>query len=122
MATQTVQAVDHKLLAAGEWIETGAWGEAKSPYNRTLVGRVAEGDAALVDRAVRAAHKAFETADFPQYERAALLDRAAALVRERRDDLALAISAEAGKPLKTATVEAERCVDTLTFWRPRRAS
>ncbi len=115
MATQTVQAVDHKLLAAGEWIETGAWGEAKSPYDGTLVGRVAEGDAALVDRAVRAAHKAFETADFPQYERAALLDRAAALVRERRDDLALAISAEAGKPLKTATVEAERCVDTLTF-------
>ncbi|HEX4465399.1 MAG TPA: aldehyde dehydrogenase family protein [Solirubrobacterales bacterium] len=115
MATQTVKAVDHKLLAAGEWIETGEWGEVKSPYDGTVVGRVAEGDAALVDRAVKAAHEAFETADFPQYERAALLDRAAALVRERRDDLALTISAEAGKPLKTATVEAERCVDTLTF-------
>jgi acyl-CoA reductase-like NAD-dependent aldehyde dehydrogenase len=115
MATQTVQAVDHKLLAAGEWLETGEWGEVKSPYDGTVVGRVAEGDAALVDSAVKAAHKAFETADFPQYERAALLDRAAALVRERRDDLALTIAAEAGKPLKTATVEAERCVDTLTF-------
>ncbi|HMC49544.1 MAG TPA: aldehyde dehydrogenase family protein [Solirubrobacterales bacterium] len=115
MATQTVQAVDHKLLAAGEWLETGEWGEVKSPYDGTVVGRVAEGDSALVDRAVRAAHQAFETADFPQHERAALLDRAAALVRERRDDLALTIAAEAGKPLKTATVEAERCVDTLTF-------
>jgi acyl-CoA reductase-like NAD-dependent aldehyde dehydrogenase len=115
MATQTVQAIDHKLLAAGEWIETGEWGEVKSPYDGTVVGRVAEGDAALVDRAVGAAHEAFETADFPQHARAALLDRAAALVRERRDDLALAIAAEAGKPLKTATVEAERCVDTLTF-------
>jgi acyl-CoA reductase-like NAD-dependent aldehyde dehydrogenase len=115
MATQTVQAVDHKLLAAGEWIETGEWGEVKSPYDGTVVGRVAEGDAALVDRAVKAAHEAFETADFPQHERAALLDRAAALVRERRDELALTIAAEAGKPLKTATVEAERCVDTLTF-------
>jgi acyl-CoA reductase-like NAD-dependent aldehyde dehydrogenase len=115
MATQTVQAIDHKLLAAGEWLETGEWGEVKSPYDGTVVGRVAEGDAALVDRAVKVAHEAFETVDFPQYERAALLDRAAALVRERRDDLALAIVAEAGKPLKTATVEAERCVDTLTF-------
>jgi acyl-CoA reductase-like NAD-dependent aldehyde dehydrogenase len=115
MATQTVQAVDHKLLAAGEWIETGEWGEVKSPYDGTVVGRVAEGDAALVDRAVKAADEAFETADFPQHERAALLDRAAVLVRERRDDLALTIAAEAGKPLKTATVEAERCVDTLTF-------
>jgi acyl-CoA reductase-like NAD-dependent aldehyde dehydrogenase len=115
MATQTVQAADHKLLAAGEWIETGEWGEVRSPYDGTVVGRVAEGDAALVDRAAKAAQKIFETADFPQYERAALLDRAAALVGERTEDLALTIAAEAGKPLKTATVEAERCVDTLTF-------
>ena len=27
MATQTVQATDHKLLAAGEWLETGEWGD-----------------------------------------------------------------------------------------------
>ena len=115
MATQTVKAVDHKLLAAGEWIETSEWGEVKSPYDGTVVGRVAEGDAALVDRAAKAAQEVFETADFPQHERAAVLDRAAHLVGERTEDLALTIAAEAGKPLKTATVEAERCVDTLTF-------
>jgi acyl-CoA reductase-like NAD-dependent aldehyde dehydrogenase len=115
MATQAVQASDHKLLAAGEWIETGKWGEVRSPYDGTVVGRVAEGDAALVDRAAKAAREAFETADFPQHARAALLDRAARLVGERVDDLALTIAAEAGKPLKTARVEAERCVDTLTF-------
>ncbi|HEV7400036.1 MAG TPA: aldehyde dehydrogenase family protein [Solirubrobacterales bacterium] len=110
-----MQASDHKLLAAGEWIETGEWGEVKSPYDGTVVGRVAEGDAGLVDRAAVAAQEAFESADFPQHERAAVLDRAAHLVGERTEDLALAICAEAGKPLKTATVEAERCVDTLTF-------
>jgi acyl-CoA reductase-like NAD-dependent aldehyde dehydrogenase len=115
MATQTVKAVDHKLLAAGEWLETGEWGEVKSPYDGTVVGRVAEGNAATVDRAAKAAREAFESVDFPQHERAAVLDRAAHLVGERTDDLALTISAEAGKPLKTATVEAERCVDTLTF-------
>jgi acyl-CoA reductase-like NAD-dependent aldehyde dehydrogenase len=115
MATQTVQATDHKLLAAGEWLETGEWGEVRSPYDGTVVGRVAEGDAALVDRAARAAREAFESADFPQHERAATLDRAAEQVGERVEDLALTIAAEAGKPLKTARVEAERCVDTLTF-------
>jgi acyl-CoA reductase-like NAD-dependent aldehyde dehydrogenase len=115
MATQAVQAVDHKLLAAGEWSETGAWGEVRSPYDGTPVGRVAQGDAALVDRAVKAAQEAFESGDFPQHERAAVLDRAAELVGERIEDLALTIAAEAGKPLKTATVEAERCVDTLGF-------
>ena len=115
MATETVEAVDHKLLAAGEWIETGEWSEVKSPYDGTVVGRVAQGDAELVGRAANAAHEAFESGDFPQYERAETLDRAAHLVRERVDDLALAIAAEAGKPLKTAKLEATRCVDTLIF-------
>lgn len=110
-----MQAVDHKLLAAGEWLETGEWGEVRSPYDGAVVGRVAEGDAALVDRAAKAAWRAFETAEFPQHERAAVLDRAAELVGEQVDELALTIAAEAGKPLKTAKVEAARCVDTLTF-------
>jgi len=115
MATQALQAVDHKLLAAGEWVETGEWGEVKSPYDGTVVGRVALGDAALVDRCAIAARAAFESGDFPQHERAAVLDRAAELVGEQIDELALTIAAEAGKPLKTAEAEAGRCVDTLTF-------
>jgi acyl-CoA reductase-like NAD-dependent aldehyde dehydrogenase len=106
---------DHKLLAAGEWVETGEWDEVLSPYDGNPVGRVVQGDAALVDRAVKAAKEAFESADFPQHERAAVLDRAAELVGERVDDLALTIAAEAGKPLKTARIEAARCVDTLIF-------
>ncbi|MEK6278207.1 MAG: aldehyde dehydrogenase family protein [Actinomycetota bacterium] len=115
MATETVQAEDHKLLVAGERIETGEWDEVASPYDGTVVGRVPLGDADLVDRAVRAAHQAFEAAEFPRHERAAVLDRAAEIVAERVDDLALTIAAEAGKPLKTAKVEATRCTDTLTF-------
>jgi acyl-CoA reductase-like NAD-dependent aldehyde dehydrogenase len=115
VATETVQATDHKLLVAGERLETGEWSEVESPYDGTVVGRVPTGDAALVDRAVRAAHAAFEAGEFPRYERASTLDRAARIVADRVDDLALTIAAEAGKPLKTATVEATRCVDTLTF-------
>jgi acyl-CoA reductase-like NAD-dependent aldehyde dehydrogenase len=110
-----VTATDHKLLAAGEWTETGEWSEVKSPYDGSVVGRVAQGDEALVERAIEAAHEAFETADFSQHKRAAVLERAAELVAERRDDLAATIAAEAGKPIKTATVEAERCVSTLEF-------
>ncbi len=115
MATQTVRAVDHELLVAGEWKATGQWDEVSSPYDGTAVGRVAQGDAALVDRAARAAYEAFEAGEFAQHERAAVLDRAAELVAERVEELALTIAAEAGKPLKTAQVEASRCVDTLTF-------
>ncbi len=115
MATQTVEATDHKLLAAGEWQATGEWGEVKSPYDGSVVGRVAQADEALAQRAIEAAHEAYESTDFPQHERAAVLERAAELVAERRDELAATIAAEAGKPIKTARVEAERCVSTLEF-------
>ncbi|HET7444282.1 MAG TPA: aldehyde dehydrogenase family protein [Solirubrobacterales bacterium] len=115
MATQTFEATDHKLLAAGEWSEGVEWGEVRSPYDDSVVGRVAIGDAATAERAIAAAHEAFESADFPQFERAAMLERAAELVGERVEDLAATIAAEAGKPIKTATVEAQRCVDTLNF-------
>jgi acyl-CoA reductase-like NAD-dependent aldehyde dehydrogenase len=115
MATETIEATDHKLLVAGEWIETGEWTEVKSPYDGTLIGRVPTGDAALLDRAVDAAKQAFDAGGFPQHERAAVLDRAAKLVAEREDDLTATIAAEAGKPLKTARVEAQRAVSTLTF-------
>ena len=60
MATETIQATDHKLYVAGEWIETGEWSEVKAPYDGTLIGRVPKGDAALVGKAVEAARAAFD--------------------------------------------------------------
>ncbi len=115
MATETIQATDHKLYVAGEWIETGEWSDVKAPYDEILIGRVPKGDAALVEKATSAAADAFAKGEFPAYERAAFLDRAAELVREREDDLTMTIAAEAGKPVKTARVEAQRCVGTLQF-------
>ena len=36
MATETIQATDHKLYVAGEWMETGEWSEVKAPYDGTV--------------------------------------------------------------------------------------
>jgi acyl-CoA reductase-like NAD-dependent aldehyde dehydrogenase len=115
MATETVEATDHKLIVAAERVETGEWEEVHSPYDGGVVGRVPVGDATLVDRAVRAAHDVQQAGEFPAYECAAALDRASRIVAERVDDLAATIAAEAGKPIKTAKVEATRCIDTLVF-------
>ncbi len=49
------------------------------------------------------------------HERAAVLDRVAALLAERADEAARTISAEAGKPMKAARVEAARAVSTYTM-------
>ena len=65
MGTQTVDAVDHKLLVAGEWVETGEWGEVKSPYDGSPVGRVALGDAATVDRAAKPRARPSSPPTFP---------------------------------------------------------
>ena len=45
--------------------------------------------------------------------RAAVLDHAAMLVRDRIDDFAQVIAMEAGKPLSQARGEVTRCIDTL---------
>lgn len=107
--------MDHKLLLAGEWVETGDWDEVLSPWDRSPIARVAQGDESTVDAAAKAAHAVFAESPIPQHERAEILDGAAHLVRERQEDLAQTISAEAGKPIKTARVEAARAADTLTF-------
>src|SRR4029077_21095209 len=88
--------------------------EVRSPYSGEVVGRAPKSGAADARQAVDAASRALES-PLPAYERAAILDRVASLLRERREDMARTICAEAGKPIKTARVEASRAVSTYTF-------
>src|SRR6476661_3945747 len=88
--------------------------EVRSPYSGEVVGRAPKSGAADARQAVDAASRALES-PLPAHERAAILDRAAGLLRERREDMARTICAEAGKPIKTARVEASRAVSTYTF-------
>ncbi|HEY3463379.1 MAG TPA: aldehyde dehydrogenase family protein [Gaiellaceae bacterium] len=104
----------HKLLLDGAWIETGETVEVRSPFSGDVVGRIAKAGADETRRAVDAAARAFES-PLPAHERAAILDRVAGLLRERHEDMAQTICAEAGKPIKTARVEASRAVSTYTF-------
>ena len=107
-------ATERKLLIDGEWIETGAWLEVHSPYDGSLVGRVAKGGTAEARRAVDAAERAMAE-PLPAHERAAILDRTARLVDERADEIARTISAEAGKPMKAARIEVARAQSTFTM-------
>ena len=105
---------ERKLLIDGEWIETGAWLEVHSPYDGSLVGRVAKGGSAETRSAVDAAERAMSE-PLPAYERAAILDRTSRLVEERADEIARTISAEAGKPMKAARIEVARAQSTFTM-------
>ena len=107
-------ATERKLLIDGEWVETGAWLEVHSPYDGSLVGRVAKGGATEARSAVDAAERAMSQ-PLPAHERAAILDRTARLVEERADEIARTISAEAGKPMKAARIEVARAQSTFTI-------
>jgi acyl-CoA reductase-like NAD-dependent aldehyde dehydrogenase len=108
----TVQ--ERKLLLDGEWIETGEWQDVDSPYSGETVARVARAGAEHARKALDAAERAMSS-PLPAHERAAILDRVATLLKERHDEVAQTISAEAGKPMKAARVEAERAVSTYTM-------
>src|SRR5436309_7048437 len=88
--------------------------EIRSPYNGEVVGRVPKRGAPERRPAADAAARALQS-PVPAHERAAILDRVAQLLRERHEDMAQTICAEAGKPIKTARVEASRAASTYTF-------
>jgi acyl-CoA reductase-like NAD-dependent aldehyde dehydrogenase len=105
---------DQGLLIDGERVETGEWTDVRSPFSGELVGRVAKGGSGEARRAVDAAAAALAH-PLPAHERARVLDTVARLLSERQEEAAQTISAEAGKPLKAARVEAQRAVSTFTF-------
>jgi acyl-CoA reductase-like NAD-dependent aldehyde dehydrogenase len=107
-------ATERRLLIGGEWVETGAWQEVRSPYSGDLVGRVSKGGAAEVRQALDAAEQALQD-PLPAHKRAEILVRVAAGLGRRHEEVARTISAEAGKPIKAARVEAARAMSTFTF-------
>jgi acyl-CoA reductase-like NAD-dependent aldehyde dehydrogenase len=103
-----------KLLIGGEWVETGEWLEVRSPYSEDVVARVAKAGAAEARRAIDAAERAMRE-PLPAHRRAEILVRVAGALGRRHEEAARIICAEAGKPLKTARVEASRAMSTYTF-------
>jgi acyl-CoA reductase-like NAD-dependent aldehyde dehydrogenase len=103
------------MIIDGEAVTADAVSEVRSPYDHRVVGRVPRGDAHHIDRAVAAARAALTGGPLPAHRRAEILDTAARLVAERRDDFAATLSAESAKPITTARGEVTRAVDTLRF-------
>ena len=114
LALVAVTAVERGLFLAGEWVETGAWLEVRSPYSGDVVGRVAKGGAAEARRAIDAAEAALRE-PLPAHKRAEILVRVAGALGKRHDEVARLISDEAGKPMKAARVEARRAMSTYTM-------
>jgi acyl-CoA reductase-like NAD-dependent aldehyde dehydrogenase len=102
------------LLIGGEWVETGAWVEVRSPYSGDLVARVARAGAEEARLAIDAAERAL-TEPLPAHKRAEILVRVAGQLGRRHEEVAQVICAEAGKPIGAARVEVSRAMSTFTM-------
>ncbi|MBF8257376.1 MAG: Aldehyde dehydrogenase (NAD(+)), partial [Anaerolineales bacterium] len=101
--------MEYRLLIDGQWVTTGEWIEIKNKYSGASLGAIAAAGRGQVDAALDAARRgATAMAEMPAHQRAAILGRTAELIRERAEDLAQTLAAEAGKALKFARAEVDR--------------
>src|SRR5262245_12929193 len=109
---------DYPLHVAGATRAGGAPIESRSPADaRVVIARVATAGEADVRDAVAAARAAFPRwSAVPWQERAAILDRAADLVRERRFELAAWLIFEMGKNCVEALGEIEETADLYAYY------
>lgn len=110
---------DTQLLIAGQWQDAADRRTiaVHNPADGTEIGRVAHAGIADLDRSLAAAQKGFETwRDVAAIERAKIMRRAASLMRERAGAIAAVLTAEQGKPLAEARVEAMSAADIIEWF------
>ena len=102
------------VLDGGE-VRTGETYEVRSPYDGAPVALVHRARPEDVERAIAGAVEAFATTRrLPSWQREQVLERVAAGIAERREELSRTIALEAGKPIRTARVEVDRAVYTFS--------
>ncbi|HXZ32050.1 MAG TPA: aldehyde dehydrogenase family protein [Terriglobales bacterium] len=93
-----------KMLIGGKWVDavSGKTFETYNPATGEILARVAEGDKADIDLAVKAARKAFESGPWPEMspsERGRLLWKLAELIDQHSEELAQLETLDNGKPV-----------------------
>jgi acyl-CoA reductase-like NAD-dependent aldehyde dehydrogenase len=91
--------MSHVLTIGGRQAATSAFFDVVNPLDESIVGRCPQGDAALVDEAVRAARAAFPAwSALPDAERVAKLLQIADHIEKHHTELATLVTREQGKP------------------------
>jgi aldehyde dehydrogenase (NAD+) len=111
-----------QLLIDGKWVDAkgGKTFATYNPATETKIADVAEGDVADIDRAVKAARKAFESGDWPKLDardRGRLLHRLADLVEQNLEELAALETLDNGKPIRDSrSADLPLVIDCLRYY------
>ena len=98
---------DQPLFIGGKWLDSvsGKTFGTTNPATGDVICRVAEGDKADIDMAVKAARKAFESGPWPRLTpsaRGVLINKLADAVEKHAEELAALESLDNGKPISDA--------------------
>jgi 1-pyrroline dehydrogenase len=109
-----------KLFIGGEWVDS-ATGETEpdiDPATGDEVAEVAVGSEEDIQRAVKAARKAFEEVwfDTPPKERSAMMLKLADAMEADADTLARLESEDVGKPISVAAADVPFIIDNLRYF------
>jgi aldehyde dehydrogenase (NAD+) len=119
---QFVKAPVRKMLIDGKWVEaaSGKTFETLDPATGSVLARVAEGDAEDVDRAARAARRAFDSGPWPRMAPAArqkILLKLADLIEENGLELAQLETLDNGKSLgESQAVDVPAAAETFRYY------
>jgi acyl-CoA reductase-like NAD-dependent aldehyde dehydrogenase len=108
--------MDHqfRMLIDGELVDGSSSFDVLNPATAEAFTRCPKADAALIDRAVAAAKRAFPAwAARPVEERAALIEKLADAMEARAGEFASLLTSEQGKPLDQAMFEMMGSIYTL---------
>jgi succinate-semialdehyde dehydrogenase/glutarate-semialdehyde dehydrogenase len=110
---------DTQLLIDGEWVdaEGGKTIDVLNPATGKPIGTVAHASTKDLDRALASVQKGFEAwRKMPANERAAVMRKAAGLLRERAPQIARLLTQEQGKPFAEARVEVMAGADIIEWF------
>ncbi|CAN5294463.1 aldehyde dehydrogenase DhaS [soil metagenome] len=110
-----------KLFIDNEWVdaESGRTFEVMNPARAEVLTEVAEGDAADVDRAARAARAAFEEGPWRAMsprQRGRLLWDLARRMEERKEEIARVETLNNGKPLFESGIDVAMTIETFEYY------
>jgi len=107
-------ALQQPLMIVGNLPPAGR-AQVTTAYDQAVLAEVETGGKQHVDAALAVAHKTHlqHRNGLPLPERLAILERAAGIMREQADDIALLAALEGGKPLPDSVVEVTRAIDGM---------
>ncbi len=120
--TRKPQVRETQCLIGGKWqaAKSGKTFETINPATEEVIANVAEGDAADIDLAVKAARNAFENGPWGKMDardRGKLMNRLADLIEEELDELAALETLDNGKPIRDSrAADLPMTIDCLRYY------